>query len=89
MGRYRPNQFGLHDMHGNVREWVQDCWNDRYRGALADRTAWESGDCSQRVLRGGFWINYSGYLRSADRSVSPTALRNLSLGFRVARTVTP
>ena len=55
VGRYEPNRFGLYDMHGNVWEWVQDCWNESYRGAPADGSAWERGDCSQRVLRGGSW----------------------------------
>ena len=56
VGRYQPNAFGLYDMHGNVYEWVQDCWNDSYVGAPTDGRAWTSGDCSQRVIRGGSWL---------------------------------
>ena len=55
VGSFSANRWGLHDMHGNVWEWVQDCWNGNYRGAPTDGSAWESGDCSERVLRGGSW----------------------------------
>ena len=67
VGSFGPNIWGLHDMHGNVKEWVQDCWNGSYQGAPTDGSAWESGDCSQRVLRGGAWNYNPGILRSAYR----------------------
>ncbi len=89
VGSYRPNGFGLYDMHGNVREWVQDCWNDGYRGAPTGGQAWQSGDCSRRVLRGGSWCYYSSHLRSAYRGWGSSGLRNDLHGFRVARTLTP
>ena len=44
-------------MHGNVWEWIQDCYNDSYSGAPSDGSAWESGNCSERVLRGGSWFD--------------------------------
>lgn len=47
----------LGDMHGNVSEWVQDCWNNNYKGAPKDGSAWMSGNCSQRVIRGDAWFN--------------------------------
>ena len=54
-------------MHGNVREWVEDCWNESYQGAPSDGSAWTSGDRSRRVLRGGSWGDKPGDLRSAIR----------------------
>ena len=89
VGSFGPNGWGLHDMHGNVWEWVQDCWNGSYGGAPSDGSAWERGDCSQRVLRGGSWINLPRYLRSAYRNWITTTSRYVIDGFRVARTITP
>ena len=87
VGNYFPNAFGLHDMHGNLREWVQDCWNDSYQGAPTDGSAWESGDCGERVLRGGSWNNRPGNLRAAYRLRFTTGIRFNNSGFRVARTL--
>ena len=53
VGSFSANPFGLYDVHGNVREWVEDCWNGSYAGAPTDGSAWESGNCSRRVVRGG------------------------------------
>ena len=86
----QANELGLHDMSGNVREWVQDCWNDSYADAPADGRAWESGDCSRRVVRGGSWFDLlPGYLRSSNRFFNPAGDRDNHLGFRVARTPAP
>ncbi len=89
VGSFPANAWGLHDMHGNVWEWVQDCWNGSYQGAPADGSAWESGDCSRRVLRGGSWGDEPWFLRAAARLRSPTGERNYYIGFRIARTLTP
>ena len=89
VGSYPSNAFGLHDVHGNVWEWVEDCWNGSYRGAPSDGSAWESGECGQRVLRGGSWILEPRSLRSADRSRTVTRGRSADLGFRIARMLTP
>jgi formylglycine-generating enzyme required for sulfatase activity len=83
VGSYRPNPFGLYDMHGNVFEWVQDC---RPGGgeAPSDGAALESGNCGSRVIRGGAW-NYSPesstswYTRGENQTT-----RGGSIGFRVA-----
>jgi len=88
-GSYPPNAFGLHDVHGNVWEWTQDCWNENYQDAPGNGSGWESGDCSRRVLRGGSWDVDPRYLRSANRVRNTVGLRNLNSGFRVARTLTP
>ena len=89
VGSYRANGFGLYDMHGNVWERVQDCWNDSYRGAPDNGRAWERGDCSRQVLRGGSWSSLSMYLRSAIRGWILARDRGVDIGFRVARTLAP
>jgi len=89
VGSFQPNAFGLYDMLGNVWELTEDCWNGDYHGAPADGSAWRSGDCSIRVLRGGSWWNAPWYLRSASRYAGTVAYRNYSIGFRVARAVDP
>jgi formylglycine-generating enzyme required for sulfatase activity len=89
VGSYRANPWGLHDMHGNVSEWVEDCWNDSYRVAPEDGSAWVTGNCSRRVVRGGSWSSRPISLRSAGRSWDWRVSRVNFLGFRVARTLTP
>ena len=92
VGSFGANAFGLHDVHGNVQEWVEDCWNGDYEGAPADGSAWLSVDCGQRVLRGGSWASRPLDLRAADRKWGYSGNRRNSgstIGFRVARTLTP
>jgi formylglycine-generating enzyme required for sulfatase activity len=86
VGWFLATAFGLHDMHGNVMEWVQDVWNDSYSGAPTDGSAWlTGGDPSRRVLRGGAWSGSPAALRSAARMGSPADTRNGMTGFRVVR----
>jgi len=82
----RPNAFGLFDMHGNVWEWVQDCWHGDYSGTPTDGSAWTTG-CSNnwRVLRGGSWYGSPASLRSADRLRDAPVIRGGG-GLRLART---
>ena len=87
VGSYSANAWGLHDVHGNVWEWVEDCWNKSYRGAPNDGSAWESGDCTDRVLRGGSWDVEPRSLRSALRERFYAGYRSSFFGFRVARTL--
>ncbi len=89
VGSFAPNAWGLHDMHGNVFEWVEDCWNDSYAGAPSDGSAWLQGECVLRVSRGGSWGAPPRALRSAYRGGSTTGYRSSYLGFRVARTLGP
>ena len=88
-GSFPANAFGLHDMHGNVWEWCQDCWNDNYYNAPGDGTAWTTGNCSRRVVRGGSWNSEPGYLRAACRNNRYPDLRFSYVGLRVARTLNP
>ena len=89
VGSFGANAWGLHDMHGNVLEWTEDCWNGSYRGAPRDGGAWLSGDCGLRVLRGGSWNSWPMFLRAAGRDGYGTGIRSNIVGFRVARTLTP
>ena len=76
VGSFSANGFGLHDMHGNVWEWVEDCSHDSYSGAPTDGSAWTTGgDCSRRVLRGGSWNYLPWNLRSANRNWYTTGFR--------------
>ena len=87
VGSFVANAFGLYDMHGNVWEWTQDCWNDSYQDAPSDGSAWLSDDCYQRVLRGGSWLYNPYFLRSAYRDWNYAGDRNNFVGFRLARTL--
>ncbi|MDE0371738.1 MAG: SUMF1/EgtB/PvdO family nonheme iron enzyme, partial [Rhodospirillales bacterium] len=89
VGSFAPNAFGLHDLHGNVGEWVEDCWHHSYRGAPSDGTAWTAGDCGKRVLRGGSWAVWFKAVLSARRDFIRPGFRSHTIGFRVARTLTP
>ena len=85
VGSLPRNGFGLHDMHGNVWEWVEDCYKDSYAGAPANGTAVLARDCSLRILRGGAWNYYPQLLRSAYRYATAPGVRLDNVGFRVAR----
>ena len=84
---FGANPWGLFNVHGNVWEWVEDCWNDSYQGAPNDGSAWTTGDCNQRVLRGGSWVDGPEFLRAASRFRYRPDYRDFDAGFRVARTL--
>jgi len=88
VGLKKPNAFGLYDMHGNVWEWVEDCYHEDYVGAPTDGSAWGAGPGScRRVYRGGSWNDDPWHLRSALRlRYTPDGQVNF-LGFRLARTL--
>ena len=89
-GSFPANAWGLHDMHGNVFEWVQDCWaGSTYDGAPTDGSARLDGNCASRVIRGGAWSSSPTGLRSANRSRNSRDERGSSVGFRVVRALAP
>jgi formylglycine-generating enzyme required for sulfatase activity len=83
---FKANPWGLYNVHGNVWEWVEDCWHDSYQGAPNDGSAWTTGDCVRRVLRGGSWVDNPGRLRAASRFRYRPNYRDFDGGFRLART---
>jgi formylglycine-generating enzyme required for sulfatase activity len=92
---FAANPWGLYQVHGNVLEWVEDCWHENYEGAPSDGSPWVTGECRFRVLRGGNWWLLPQHLRSAARFYSEPdccaiPARDTSKdvsGFRVARTL--
>jgi formylglycine-generating enzyme required for sulfatase activity len=86
---FEPNQWGLYNVHGNVWEWTEDCWNDSNTGNPGDGEARTTGDCSTRVVRGSSWLSHPQFLRSAYRLRVSTGNRYSLYGFRLARTLAP
>jgi len=82
-GTFPPNVFGLHDVHGNVCEWVADVWHPTYDGAPAEGSIW-SGSGELRVMRGGAWDHQPRQLRSSHRDCLGRHCRRDNVGFRVA-----
>jgi formylglycine-generating enzyme required for sulfatase activity len=86
---FQPNSWGLYQVHGNVLEYCEDCWNERYDGAPADGSAWTAGNCEFRPMRGGSWFYCPRNVRAASRYRCSAGLRYHGVGFRLARTLTP
>jgi formylglycine-generating enzyme required for sulfatase activity len=86
---FAPNPWGLYQVHGNVWDWTKDCDHSSYTGAPEDGSAWETADCSRRILRGGSWSFVPTVIRSAKRDRIAIDVRDDSIGFRVARTLAP
>ncbi len=83
---FQPNPWGLYQVHGNVWEWCEDCWNDTYHDAPSNGSAWTTGDCSFHVVRGGSWYDLPRNLRAASRYRSRYR-DDVGAGFRLARTL--
>jgi formylglycine-generating enzyme required for sulfatase activity len=100
---FDPNTWGLYQVHGNVWEWTEDCWNDNNKGNPGDGTARKTGDCAKRVVRGGSWMSSPAGLRADYRTSFPAGytlifapgtrsdliaqFQSFDLGFRVARSL--
>jgi formylglycine-generating enzyme required for sulfatase activity len=90
VGSFAANAFGLLDMHGNVFEWIEDCFHENYSTAPKNGSAWTVGaDCNARIIRGGSWWTDLSALRSAYRYRNTSATGWDSLGFRAGRTLAP
>jgi formylglycine-generating enzyme required for sulfatase activity len=90
VGSFKPNAFGLYDVHGNVWEWVEDSWHEDYDGAPTDASAWlHDGNQSIHVIRGGSWRNETRHVRAAARFGRNIHVRFDTLGFRVVRAMEP
>ena len=87
VGTLPKNAFGLHEMHGNVWEWVEDCYKDSYAGAPTDGSPVVEASCDMRILRGGSWNYQPHALRSAYRFATWPDLRVNMAGFRIARSL--
>ena len=85
-GRYKPNAFGVHDIIGNAREWMMDCYTSSYAGRPQDSRAWTwQGGCELKGVRGGSFASRPRDARGAARGAAPASHRQSDLGFRVAR----
>ena len=88
VGSFKPNAFGLYDMHGNVWEWLSDCWFHNYKRAPVDGRHWtKPGGCSVRAQRGGSWFYGADEARSSYRSQGNELDKSVTLGFRLARDI--
>jgi formylglycine-generating enzyme required for sulfatase activity len=85
-GRYKPNAFGVHDIIGNAREWVMDCYTASYAGRPQDARAWTwQGGCELKGVRGGSFVSRPRDARAPARAAAPASHRQSDLGFRVVR----
>ncbi len=87
---FRPNPWGLYNVHGNVYEWVEDEYHKSYKSAPTDGSAWitsSNNEVVSRVVRGGSWLYDPQNLRSAVRNVSIPTFRSFDFGFRLSRTL--
>lgn len=87
VGSYQPNRWGVHDLAGNVSEWVEDCWHSSYRRAPRDGRSWVNPGCRNQVVRGGSWANSPAHTRSAWRQGTDINNTNARVGFRVVREI--
>jgi len=87
VGSFGANAYGLHDLHGNVWEWTQDCWSPNHSGNRRDGSPTEKSNCKHRVMKGGSWVNKPDDIRIAQRQQYVPDYRYDDYGFRIARTL--
>ena len=87
VGSYAPNAFGVHDIHGNVYEWVSDCYNASHAGNPRNGQRRTDGKCDRRIIRGGSWVTHGYQMRAAKRLSYTMDYRYDDFGFRLARTL--
>jgi len=85
VGSYPANALGVYDMHGNVYEWVADCYHDSYEGAPNDGSAWQQAECKVVVIRGNDWGEAPIFSRSGNRNASVPDNRGDWIGVRLVR----
>lgn len=85
VGSFEANAWGVHDVAGNLSEWVADCWHASYRRAPSDGVAWFNPGCRQRVIRGGNWANAPDQTRAAWRQSQDSDTTSARIGFRLVR----
>jgi formylglycine-generating enzyme required for sulfatase activity len=87
VGQFSPNAFGLFDIHGNVAQWVEDCYFKSLDGIPSNGRARTANDCTRHVVRGAGWDSGAARIRSAARDLGTIPHRDYNIGFRVARTL--
>ncbi|CAN5725419.1 formylglycine-generating enzyme family protein [soil metagenome] len=87
VGSFTANPWGVHDLAGNVSEWVADCWHDSYRRAPGSGAAWVNPGCRTQVIRGGSWSSAPAQTRASWRAPAPVDTTNARIGFRVVREI--
>jgi formylglycine-generating enzyme required for sulfatase activity len=84
---FTPNPWGLFQVHGNVSEWTEDCYEPNYKNTPIDGSSQQTSNCTSHVLRGGSWDDGPSWLRSSSRGGTHADARQDTIGFRVARTL--
>jgi len=85
VGQFAANAWNVHDLAGNVSEWVADCWHGSYLRAPGDGSAWVNPGCRDQVIRGGSWASSPAQTRVSWRAPASVDTTNARIGFRVVR----
>jgi len=83
VGSFKPNPWGIYDMHANIWEWTTDCWNQDHALAPKDQTPRTDGNCDRRSVRGGSWYYFPQIAKSPSRDSHPQHLWSYNIGIRL------